>query len=157
VRIPRRVTRSNATYELHGFSDSTEAAYAAAVYLRVDSGTEVQCQLLMGKGKVSPATKLSIPRLELCGAGLLAKLLVFVQPNVATLNILNVTAWTDSTVALAWIRSPTAKLKTFVANRVAKIQQNTDVGNWRHVPTGVNPADYASRGLSPNKLSSHSL
>ncbi|CAI6373892.1 unnamed protein product [Macrosiphum euphorbiae] len=157
LRIPRRVTSSNATYELHGFSDSSEAAYAAAVYLRVDSGTEVQCQLLMGKSKVSPATKLSIPRLELCGAWLLARLLAYVRPNVATLNISNVTAWTDSTVALAWIRSPTAKLKTFVANRAAKIQQNTDVGNWRHVPTSVNPADCASRGLSPNRLASHSL
>lgn len=78
LRIPRRVTSSNATYELHGFSDSSEAAYAAAVYLRVDSGTEVQCQLLMGKSKVSPATKLSIPRLELCGAWLLARLLAYV-------------------------------------------------------------------------------
>lgn len=157
LRIPRRVTISNATYELHGFSDSSEAAYAAVVYLRVDSGTEVQCHLLMGKSKVSPATKLSIPRLELCGAWLLARLLAYVRPNVATLNISNVTAWTDSTVTLAWIRSPTAKLKTFVANRVAKIQQNTDVGNWRHVPTSVNPADCASRGLSPNGLASHSL
>lgn len=157
LRIPRRVTISNATYELHGFSDSSEAAYAAAVYLRVDSGTEVQCHLLMGKSKVSPAIKLSIPRLELCGAWLLARLLAYVRPNVTTLNISNVTAWTDSTVTLAWIRSPTAKLKTFVANRVAKIQQNTDVGNWRHVPTSVNPADCASRGLSPNGLASHSL
>ncbi|XP_008179879.1 uncharacterized protein LOC103308385 [Acyrthosiphon pisum] len=157
LRIPRRVTRTNATYELHGFSDSSEAAYAAAVYLRVDSGTEVQCKLLMGKSKASPATKLSIPRLELCGAWLLARLLAYIRPNVATLNISNVTAWTDSTVALAWIRSPTAKLKTFVANRVAKIQQNIDVENWRHVPTSVNPADCASRGLSPNRLESHSL
>lgn len=157
LKIPRQVTQANATYELHGFSDSSEAAYAAVVYLRVDLGTEVRCYLLMGKAKVSPATKLSIPRLELCGAWLLARILAVIQPNVVSLNIINTTTWTDSTVTLAWIRTPTAKLKTFVANRVAKIQQMTNVKNWRHVPTDKNPADCASRGLSPTELTSHGL
>lgn len=36
LQIPRQVTQANATYELHGFSDSSEAAYAAVVYLRIN-------------------------------------------------------------------------------------------------------------------------
>jgi len=157
LRINRHVTHPYATYGLHGFSDSSEAAYAAAVYLRVTmENEESYCHLLKGKSRIAPAAKVSIPRLELCGAGLLARLLSFMQANM-TLKFVSVTAWTDSTITLAWIKSPTAKLKTFVANRVAKIQQLTDVNIWRHVPSELNPADCASRGLSPRELSDHVL
>lgn len=69
-QIPRMVTPPNAIYELHGFSDASEAAYAAAVYLRIDTGTKVKCHLLMRKSKIAPAKKITVPRLELCGAWL---------------------------------------------------------------------------------------
>ncbi len=36
----------------------------------------------------------------------------------------------------------------FVANRVAVIRNETDVAQWRHIGTRLNPADEASRGLS---------
>ncbi|XP_050520046.1 uncharacterized protein LOC126893679 [Daktulosphaira vitifoliae] len=157
LQIPRIVIHPNAKYELHGFSDSSEAAYAAAVYLRIDTGTEVICYLLMGKSKIAPAKKLSIPRLELCGAWLLARLLTFVQRNLTSINVMKSTAWTDSTVVLSWIRSSTDTIKTFVANRVAKIHQLTPIDIWRHVPTTDNPADCASRGLGPKGLVSHNL
>lgn len=49
------------------------------------------------------------------------------------------------------------KLRTFVANRVAKIQQVTYIDTWRHVPTKINPADCASRGLGPKDLATHDL
>ena len=47
--------------------------------------------------------------------------------------------------------------KTFVANRVAKIQKSVPAENWKHVPTESNPADCASRGMSPRKLQSHHM
>ncbi|XP_008179517.1 uncharacterized protein LOC103308231 [Acyrthosiphon pisum] len=157
LKIPRLVTHTRASYELHGFSDSSEAAYAAAVYIRVTSESQTNCHLLMGKSKIAPASKVSVPRLELCGAWLLARLINYVQQHLEMLKISNVTAWTDSTVALSWIRTPTVRLKTFVANRVAKIQQLTDTKIWRHIPTRDNPADCASRGLGPNDLATHEL
>jgi hypothetical protein len=45
-------------------------------------------------------------------------------------------------------RLPT-KWKTFVGNRVAKIQEETFAVSWRHVPTESNPADLISRGINP--------
>jgi len=48
-------------------------------------------------------------------------------------------------------------LKTFVANRVAKIQHMTPPELWRHVPTTQNPADCASRGVTPKDLVNHPL
>jgi len=103
----------------------------------------------MGKSKIVPASNMSIPRSELCGTLLLARLLEFIKPKLVNLDIGQVIAWSDSTVTLAWIKTPTAKLKTFVANRVAKIQQVTCIDTWRHVPTAEKPADCTSRGLGP--------
>lgn len=158
LQIKRLITYPNATYELHGFSDSSEAAYAAVVYIRVIPEKEPSyCHLVMGKSRIAPATKMSIPRLELCGAWLLVRLLSYVQSNLEALKFVSVTAWSDSTVTLAWIKSPTSRLKTFVANRVAKIQQLSNPKDWRHVPSELNPADCASRGLSPMDLAKHQL
>ena len=58
--------------QLHGFSDASEEAYAGVVYLRlVDSIGRVHTAIVMSKTRVSPIKRLSIPRLELCGAQLL--------------------------------------------------------------------------------------
>ncbi|KAL7741801.1 hypothetical protein ACLKA6_012028 [Drosophila palustris] len=38
-------------------------------------------------------------------------------------------------------------MNTFVANRVADIQESTPEVDWRHVPTKENPADLVSRGF----------
>ena len=52
--------------------------------------------------------------------------------------------WLDSTVALYWIKGK-GEYRQFVANRVHKIQQFSEV-SWHHVPTSENPADLGSRG-----------
>ncbi|XP_026462882.1 uncharacterized protein LOC113369945 [Ctenocephalides felis] len=60
--------------------------------------------------------------------------------------------WSDSKIVLAWIKSPSHKWKTFVANRVSEIQTNTDPNNWYHVRSEDNPADLISRGMLPEVL-----
>ena len=54
---------------------------------------------------------------------------------------------TDSRVIIGYIKNDSRGFKTFVANRVQQIRENTDVQQWHHVPTRENPADGASRGL----------
>ncbi|KAL7878212.1 hypothetical protein SRHO_G00048550 [Serrasalmus rhombeus] len=46
----------------------------------------------------------------------------------------------------------TARFKTYVANRVLLIRDNTHLSQWRHVSSKHNPADDSSRGLSGRKL-----
>ena len=60
-------------------------------------------------------------------------------------------------MTLAWIKDIPRKWKTFVANRVAKIQSIIPSENWKFVPTEDNPADCASQGISADKLFNHQL
>ncbi|XP_063240264.1 uncharacterized protein LOC134541050 [Bacillus rossius redtenbacheri] len=160
VTIPRLIRgQAGGSYQLHGFSDSSEIGYAAVVYLRIDNpdGT-VLVHLLIAKSKVAPLKVQSLPRLELCGALLLARLLHHViDAYGATLHFSSVTAWTDSQVTLAWINSSPHELKTFVANRVSHIQELTRPEWWKHVRSEHNPADCGSRGLLPAQIVSHPL
>ncbi|XP_011884102.1 PREDICTED: uncharacterized protein LOC105571243, partial [Vollenhovia emeryi] len=158
IKIPRwfHCNASADTVEIHGFSDASERACAAVVYLRVVNAGEACISIVMAKTKVAPLKRVSLPRLELCAASLLAKLIGHLQTSLE-MNAVPTFLWTDSTVTLAWIRGHPAKWTTYVANRVAEIQRSTGDAMWRHVPGAENPADCASRGISPRELSEHPL
>ena len=61
--------------ELHGFSDASTRAYAAAIYVRVVEEDAVLTRLLCSKTRVAPVKTQTVPRLELLGAVLLARLM----------------------------------------------------------------------------------
>ncbi|XP_076278422.1 uncharacterized protein LOC143208163 [Lasioglossum baleicum] len=158
ITIPRwtQYSPDNCEVELHGFCDASERAYAAAVYISVRRTSGTKTTLLLGKSRVSPIKTQSIPRLELCGAVLLARLL---SSLIAALDLggTPVHFWTDSTVALAWIRSHPSRWKPFVAHRVAELQTLLPGALWRHVGTADNPADLATRGISAVELRAATL
>ncbi len=146
-----------ASIQLHGFSDASESAYAGVVYLRMaDTDKNVHVSLVMAKTKVAPLKRLTIPRLELCGANLLANLLHHVQ-RVLSIPSADVFAWTDSTIVLSWLSGSTRRFKTFVGNRVSNIVDLVPPNHWRHVAGAENPADSASRGMLPSELLDHNL
>ncbi|XP_058816087.1 uncharacterized protein LOC131679391 [Topomyia yanbarensis] len=60
--------------------------------------------------------------------------------------------WTDSSIVLNWISATPSTWKTFVANRVAEIQELTSHAVWNHVPSEDNPADFVSRGMDLDEL-----
>ena len=143
--------------QLHGFSDASENAYAGVVYLRVsDTSGNVHLTLVTSKIKVAPIQQLSIPRLELCGAQVLAQLVSHVQ-NVLQLPLSDTYAWTDSTIVLSWLSGNPCRFKTYVANRVSMIIDKLPPEWWDHAAGVENPADCASRGLFPLELLDHSL
>ena len=53
--------------------------------------------------------------------------------------------WTDSKVALAWIKAKNKELKTFVQNRVIEIRKNVSIENWYYCKSVDNPADIITR------------
>ncbi|GFX08253.1 integrase catalytic domain-containing protein [Trichonephila clavipes] len=60
-------------------------------------------------------------------------------------------------IVLVWLRKEPMDLKTFVQNRVAKIQELYPNQLWRHVPSDQNSADLVSRGVDPDKLLQQNL
>ena len=85
-----------------------------------------------------------MPRLELLGAVLCARLIVFVREALRLPDIVQHRCWTDSMLVLIWIKSDYSRWKEFAANRVADIQSHCRGGN--------NPADLLTRGLSAQEL-----
>ncbi|XP_065091296.1 uncharacterized protein LOC135712269 [Ochlerotatus camptorhynchus] len=111
--------------ELHVFVDASSTAYAAAAYFRIVDGGKIRCSLVSAKPKVAPIKLLSVPRLELQAAVIGTRLM-------------------KSTV-LNWLRSDPRKYKQYVAFRVTEILDETEVSDWKKVPTRMNVADEATK------------
>ena len=107
--------------QLHGFCDASEVAYAGVVYLRaIDSRNQVHISLVIAKTRVAPIKRLTIPRLELCSAVILSKLLGHVA-NTLAIPPTNIYAWSDSQVVLGWLQGNPRRFKPFVGNRIAVV------------------------------------
>ena len=139
--------------QLHGFGDSSEGAYAAAVYLRIETGKCVCTQLVMSKTRVAPLTRQTIPRLELLAALILSRFVNRVRTAFLPVVMINeVFCWTDSMTPMHWIRGVDKEYKQFVENRVREIRQNVPPESWNHCPGMENPADLPSRGMKAEAL-----
>ncbi|XP_063975044.1 uncharacterized protein LOC135161426 [Diachasmimorpha longicaudata] len=134
----------------------TSVAMSAVVYVKVTSEDGVSISLAVAKTKVAPLKKLTIPRLELNAAVILAKLTRYVIEQL-NLDSAPVHLWTDSAVALAWICAHPSRWKEYVHNRVTVVQELVQQASWRYVSGKENPADCASRGISVAQLNGHHL
>nr|XP_018900622.1 PREDICTED: uncharacterized protein LOC109032781 [Bemisia tabaci] len=158
--VPRHVQISRRTKKLvfHGFGDASKGAYGACIYVvsyNADSPTSI---LLCSKSRVASLKLLTIPRLELLAALLLARLMKRVLSAVNN-HPHEIFLWSDSMDVLYWLQKPPDTWHTFVANRVSEIQAFTSEvhASWKYVPTKENPADLISRGVSSAMLKKSDL
>ncbi|XP_033225950.1 uncharacterized protein LOC117178634 [Belonocnema kinseyi] len=141
---------------LHTFCDASKDAYAAVVFLSVESESGVRVNLVQGKSRVAPARKgnsdarVSIPRLELLAATIAARLTASVLESFKGRKM-NVCCWSDSSTVLTWIHEE-SNWATFVWNRFKEIHSLSSADQWRHVPGHMNPADLPSRGCTSDQL-----
>ena len=148
--IPRRYTQVEYTTtekQLHVFCDASEKAYGAAVYIETKEGLT----LVLSRARVAPLKRVTLPRLELLACLIGTKLLIQVKAALF-LQEAEYQCWTDSKIALGWIKGEPCKWKQFVANRVQTIQESTDPAHWYYCPGTQNPADLITRGMSSESL-----
>ncbi|GFY01348.1 integrase catalytic domain-containing protein [Trichonephila clavipes] len=156
LQIPRYALQCDSVNcpecEIHTFSDASIKAYGAVSYVRLRTFDKISVHLLASKSRVAPLKVLTLPRLELMGALLAARLAKEISrvlnEKISTTNYF----WTDSTIALSWIQGPSNRWKVFVANRVKEIRSLTEKDSWRHCAGKDNPSDLLTRGISADSL-----
>ncbi|KFD60347.1 hypothetical protein M514_10986 [Trichuris suis] len=152
ISVPRFIRGSEGPGSLHVFCDASRSAYGAvAYYLTKENERFAHVSFVMSRAKVAPLRGLTIPRLELQGAVLAARMATAVARELS-LNLGDVTFWTDSAVVLHWLKSTGNRFCTFVENRVSEILDVAPSNRWRFVPGKENPADLLSRGTTLEKL-----
>lgn len=162
LEVPRHIVcPAPINVEFHCFTDASQTAYGACLYLKSKDALGVtHVHLFCAKAKVAPLKpELTVPRLELMGALLGARLLTRILHSLSNKQFETSRAvlWTDSTIVLGWINTQPKTLKTFVCNRIQEIRELTAQHEWRYVPTQDNPADLASRGVKPQDLKNNYL
>ena len=153
LSIPRQYLEAKGRYsiELHTFSDASKRVCAVACYGRSVVNGKVTTFLVSSKTKLCRLKTDTIPRMELIAALLAARL------NKSVLDALGEVVsgthfWSDSVIALSWIRSLAANRGQFVHRRLIEIRNLTQVESWHYVASGDNPADIPSRGLRVGEL-----
>ena len=107
VKVPRCYLEFNSPVlitQLHRFSDASELAFAAVIYMRsVYKDGSVKVSLVASKTLVTPTKKHTVLRLELLGAVILSRLMNNVTTSLPT--PVSTFYWTDSMATLHWIRT----------------------------------------------------
>ena len=155
LRIPRCYCKERYykdKTELIVFCDASEKAFGAIAYLRfhlVGGGYKVV--LVYAKLRVAPLKYVSMPRLELCGCLLAARLVAMILKEL-DIFIAVISLFTDSITCLRWFYSKDCVFAVYVGNRVGEVLSLTEAPWWHYVPTALNPADDISRGIAAADL-----
>uniref|UniRef100_A0A914V113 Integrase catalytic domain-containing protein n=1 Tax=Plectus sambesii TaxID=2011161 RepID=A0A914V113_9BILA len=149
--IPRQISPNteDARYQLLTFVDASKNAYAAVVYIRVESENSTHTRLLFSKNRLAPKKEISLPRLELLAALIGVRAMKFVAEQIK-LPMEKKVIWSDSQCVLHWIQSA-KPLLTFVRNRVKEIRAEEDI-HFRYISTHENPADISTRGTKAKRF-----
>ena len=93
IQLPRQLHNYRSQpkhHELHVFSDASEKAFAAVAYLRTThDDSHVSITFLIGKARVAPMKRLTIPNLELQAATLGSRLATYIKEEYGPLEELN--------------------------------------------------------------------
>ena len=140
--------KSDRSYEMITFTDSSKKAYAAAVYLKISKEHSPVVNLVFAKNRIAPVIEISIPGLELLGVLIGCSASKFVSDHLDIPDIKQ-TIFTDSKCVIEWYKSK-KELKRFVADKIKEIRSyNINIG---YVKSEENPADIASREITVKHL-----
>uniref|UniRef100_G3N9L1 Reverse transcriptase domain-containing protein n=1 Tax=Gasterosteus aculeatus TaxID=69293 RepID=G3N9L1_GASAC len=151
---PRALTPAGAPAEPDAitFSDGSEHAYGAVLYLRWACNQGSMVRLVESKAKLTPLDhKGEAVKSELCGAVFAARLKKYFEQH----GRIQVKQWyhfVDSQTVLGAIQRESYGFQTFFANRIGEIQGSTQRQDWWWIPGTLNIADIITRGAGPKDL-----
>ena len=139
------------------FSDASSRAYGACAYVhwKMQSGG-CKAFLISAKNKIAPTRQLSIPRLELCAAVLGCRVGETIL-NETTYQFSETVYIVDSIIVRSQIQKESYGFGTFVATRIAEIQEKTNPCQWWWINGNNNPADKVTRPSKPEELDTGSM
>ena len=150
--------KSSSTCSLQGFCDASTSAYAVVAYIRIENEVGNTINFVASKTRVAPTSRQTIPRLELLSTLLLANLINNVSEALTPVTELkDAHCYSDSKVALYWIKGVNKEWRSFVENRVNQVRKLVPPERWEHCPGKDNPADLPSRGITPAELAGSKL
>ncbi|GBL87074.1 hypothetical protein AVEN_218769-1 [Araneus ventricosus] len=106
----------------------------------------------MSKSRLAPLKKLRLPRSELLGVLISARMGHYLQDTFPMLKRENIFYWSDSQICVHWIKGKADDWKQFVRNRVSEIREKANPNRWHHCAGKFNPADKLTRGISAQAL-----
>ena len=140
------------------FSDGSDLAHGFAAYIRwrLNSG-EYWCRLIMAKCRIAPVNKLSTPQMEL-NAAVLSKRGRKVIEKEMRFEFEKVLQIVDSETVLSMINKTSTRFKVYEGVRIGEIQAATsgDMSCWAWMSGHHNPADWLTRGRTPEELNQES-
>ena len=148
IKFPRCVCVSHEPYTLHTFVDASDKAYGAVSYL----SNKFESHLVASKARVAPLKTRTLPQLELTSLQIGTQFASYLVNILKDFDIERVVIWSDSEVALQWVRNNNSKIP-YVRNRVANIREIGSAFQFLHVASAENPADLVTRGISFKQFS----
>ena len=134
------------------FSDGSNDAYGACAYVRwaLSSGG-FDSNLIISKNRLAPIKRMSIERIELCGAVLNKRLkqLVGKESRYHFAKFFHIV---DSQIVHAMVQKESYGFNTFTAIRIGEIQDGTRPEDWYWTSSEQNIADWLTRGKKPNEI-----
>ena len=134
------------------FSDGSDDAYGACAYVRWELASGgFDSSLVVSQNRLAPIKRMSIDRIELCGAVLNKRLkqLVEKESRYCFVKYFHIV---DSQIVHAMVQKESYGFNTFAATSIGEIQDGTRPEDWYWVANGQNIADWLTRGKAPNQI-----
>ena len=152
VRIKRHCRIDFAQNQLHFFPDASNVASGTVCYVHsILPNAIVVCNIVIAKCHIAGSNRNTIPCMELEAALDSIHLSRLVKQEL-DLHECRCFFRTDSTIVLHSLRADYKRFPIFPRNRLRRILKYSKIFDCNCVPSKLNPADKASRGLTAEDL-----
>ena len=141
IEVPRSISLKQErvdSIDIHMFGDATLIGTTAVAYATVNQPSGNEQGLLASKSRFS-RKGLTIPRLELIAAQMVANLAENIKSTIASHKIKTIYRWSDSLVVFQWLQGHD-NYKQFVQNRIHQTISKGPIV-WSYVNSNLNRAE----------------